>query len=735
MKLLAGILLSGLCLLTSQPAHANLLPNGGFESGLTGWTVGGTGVVEVLQAGNFNPAIPPTEGTSFVLLATGPGNRGGGAGNIDGNGANELDISTLTVVFTTTAATTLSFDWDFLTSETQESGVYDDVFLVTLDGTSILNASVNKLFGGDISPFPDTSTYDGVSYSVNSPGATDNNDFGGSGSDGRTGFNSFSLDLPTAGTYTLQFVIGDQTDNLFDTGLLLDNVQVREQTDLTITKTDGATVSVPGNPITYTLTVGNAGPQDALNATVTDTFAAELTSITWTCVATGSATCTGAGSGNINDTVDVPVGDTLTYTVNATISGGASGTLVNTATVAPPAMLDDINPGDNSANDTNLLAGGNTLQLTDSLGGDLLIKSGGLVYNQHANTQPTIDEDASVVAFVSNADYNGTNGDMGSEIFVYQAGTITQATNVAAPLDFRHAANPDLSLTGQWLVFESSADLTGGNPDWNREIFRLDRQTGTLTQITSTTNCDNRGPTVRADGSRIAFDTTCTDLTAGFNADGNREVVLWSGGTIEYRETTGCTNSDASIAPNNGSWIGFVSDCNHDNNNGDGNVELFHWRGRSNSAPDQVTVSSLASGHTNQLPASEDNGRFVTFLSNADYTGNNADGNLEVFRYQRTGGGNITQLTDTFLTLNLWVDMDANADHVVFEQLDLLSGVTTTYHLDLNTSTLTVINVEPGTFPVVGEGGGNAIVVFQGTSDFTGGNVDGNFEIWRTTVP
>ena len=43
----------------------------------------------------------------------------------------------------------------------------------------------------------------------------------------------------------------------------------------------------------------------------------------------------------------------LTLTVNGSVSTSASGTLVNTATVAAGAGATDVNPGNNSATDTN----------------------------------------------------------------------------------------------------------------------------------------------------------------------------------------------------------------------------------------------------------------------------------------------------------------------------------------------------------------------------------------------
>ena len=59
-------------------------------------------------------------------------------------------------------------------------------------------------------------------------------------------------------------------------------------TDLHITKTNGVDGVVAGLPTTYTITVTNPlGPSDAIGATVTDTFPATLTGVTWTCAGTG----------------------------------------------------------------------------------------------------------------------------------------------------------------------------------------------------------------------------------------------------------------------------------------------------------------------------------------------------------------------------------------------------------------------------------------------------------------
>lgn len=125
--------------------------------------------------------------------------------------------------------------------------------------------------------------------------------------------------------------------------------------DLSITKTDGVTTVTAGGSVTYTIVASNAGPSAVTGATVTDTFPAALT-CTWACVGAAGGTCTAAGAGNIADTVGLPVGGSVTYTASCTISTTAAGTIVNTATVTPPAGMPDPAPGNNAATDVDTVS-------------------------------------------------------------------------------------------------------------------------------------------------------------------------------------------------------------------------------------------------------------------------------------------------------------------------------------------------------------------------------------------
>ncbi len=123
--------------------------------------------------------------------------------------------------------------------------------------------------------------------------------------------------------------------------------------DLQITKTDNTPYYEASGSMTYTIVVSNNGPDEVNSATVIDNFPSQVSSATWDCTATGTTCNTAKGSGNINDTVNLPAGSSITYSVVASI-GTASGDMTNTATVS--SSVADPVPSNNSATDTDQLA-------------------------------------------------------------------------------------------------------------------------------------------------------------------------------------------------------------------------------------------------------------------------------------------------------------------------------------------------------------------------------------------
>ncbi|WP_371225896.1 autotransporter domain-containing protein [Roseovarius sp. 2305UL8-3] len=159
-----------------------------------------------------------------------------------------------------------------------------------------------------------------------------------------------TADATTTGTQTASVsVAATEPDPDTTNNSATETTTVAPQADLSITKSDGVTSVISGQNVVYTIVAENAGPSAEPGATISDTFPATLT-CSYTSVAAGGATGnTASGSGNLSDTVALPVGGSVTYTATCLVDPNATGTLSNTATIT--ASVDDPDAANNSATD------------------------------------------------------------------------------------------------------------------------------------------------------------------------------------------------------------------------------------------------------------------------------------------------------------------------------------------------------------------------------------------------
>ncbi|MFL5353509.1 OmpA family protein [Archangium sp.] len=125
--------------------------------------------------------------------------------------------------------------------------------------------------------------------------------------------------------------------------------------DLSASITDGVVAVGWDKPVHYELTVSNGGPNAVTGAAIDHDFPAELTGVSWTCTASGGATCPAAsGTGPLHTTADLPVGGKLTYSVDGkVVPGSGSGTLSYRASVSVPSGIQDPDDTNNVAVDSN----------------------------------------------------------------------------------------------------------------------------------------------------------------------------------------------------------------------------------------------------------------------------------------------------------------------------------------------------------------------------------------------
>ena len=133
-----------------------------------------------------------------------------------------------------------------------------------------------------------------------------------------------------------------------DTGT--EDTEVTPVADISVTNDDGLTSVDVGGTVTYRIVAANNGPSADPAVRLTDDFPDGLTMCSYTSVAAGGASDnTAAGTGDLSETLSLPVGGEVAYTATCTVDGSAGSTLSNTATVV--GSLSDPDNGNDSATD------------------------------------------------------------------------------------------------------------------------------------------------------------------------------------------------------------------------------------------------------------------------------------------------------------------------------------------------------------------------------------------------
>jgi uncharacterized repeat protein (TIGR01451 family) len=321
------------------------------------------------------PTIAPTTGWAQ--------SRGGLGANVTGDPTNGSVTGTTTAyVDTLTAGAPNATDNDFFNYQTSGTNPSpNDVSVTKTDsvGGSSITGAVGSAVPGNTFTYtitvsnsgPNTATNVSVTDAV--PSGLSSFVWSGNGNSNVAGAISDTIaSLAPGGTvvYTVTATVdpgataqlvntvtvsaANDTNPNNNTATDVDNLT--PQDDVSVTKIDnvgGSSITgsigsvVPGTSFVYTITVSNNGPSTATNIAVNDSVPAGLTSFVWS--GNGHVNVSGA----ISDTIaSLPVGGTVTYSVTAAVSPGATAQLTNSVTVS---AANDTNPNNNSATDVDTL--------------------------------------------------------------------------------------------------------------------------------------------------------------------------------------------------------------------------------------------------------------------------------------------------------------------------------------------------------------------------------------------
>ncbi|MBW2258132.1 MAG: DUF11 domain-containing protein, partial [Deltaproteobacteria bacterium] len=173
------------------------------------------------------------------------------------------------------------------------------------------------------------------------------------------------IDADTLGTLTNEVEIEIDPDELYEINPLdnrdEEDTLVTAEADLVATKDNGLASLQLGQEVTYTIVISNDGPSDAPEANIDDDVPVELLDPEWTCVPAGDATCApGTVPGNIVDVVTLPVGDSVEYTLIATVDPlldlSSPVTIDQTVSVTKVGDYTDPDGNNNEATDSDPVA-------------------------------------------------------------------------------------------------------------------------------------------------------------------------------------------------------------------------------------------------------------------------------------------------------------------------------------------------------------------------------------------
>ena len=134
------------------------------------------------------------------------------------------------------------------------------------------------------------------------------------------------------------------------------NIDDDASRDLSVMLTNCEIGLNPGQNVTYRLYVNNLGNVDITGAVVETVLTDLITEPSWICTVSGGASCGSlSGTGDLNETVDLPVGSQLMYVFDAQVTGSLMDFLDSTASVTMPVGELDVNPSNNMSEDSDLL--------------------------------------------------------------------------------------------------------------------------------------------------------------------------------------------------------------------------------------------------------------------------------------------------------------------------------------------------------------------------------------------
>ncbi|MCE4557396.1 hypothetical protein [Pelomonas cellulosilytica] len=299
---------------------------------------------------------------------------------------------------------------------------------------------------------------------------------------------------------------------------------------------------------------------------------------------------------------------------------------------------------------------------------------------------PSLSADGSRLAFYSASNLTGQNADNSFEVFVRDrsSGQLTQVSEHSDGGFTGGNQTPSISGDGSRIVYQHFVS-SGGFSSFQTQTYDVGSHvTATLTPLGGfeQSAISHDGKTIAVDISNVGlrlYDTTSQSfvgtvtrnpMSFAMSADARFVAYQTFGRTMQlYDVATGVTTAvgprgssfERPALSADGSSLFFTGDFDPLGQNADHNTEIFRYDiGTQN----LQQVTHTTSGNFSGVTASGDGSR-IAFTTDANLTGGNADGSLEVFVYDLLADS-FQQVTDTLGSFSMSAALSEDGRTIAF---------------------------------------------------------------------
>ncbi len=283
---------------------------------------------------------------------------------------------------------------------------------------------------------------------------------------------------------------------------------------------------------------------------------------------------------------------------------------------------------------------------------------------------PSMSADGNIIAFGSLATLSPEDihispgsalNQLEADIYVFERATgqlrvVSRSLTPSVDPANGRSGSPAVSGDGTAIAFASTAgNLAAGDPETGAgedDVFVYNVATRIITKVSNVTqtgqtqpNGASQNPTISADGSRIVFSSTATNLINGdpgatrdiFVADRNATTGAYAYNTTAPR-LGGTVDSDSPSISRDGTHIVFQSAGTGLPGSPlglNGQEQIFRWQIGQNPSLVSVNSGGFAGNGTSRFPLISGNGQFISFISGATDLVGGDSGTFDAFVAQR----------------------------------------------------------------------------------------------------